>query len=100
MWPHRGDLIGLESSTSLFYILYKKKYPVLWSVFRAWKSLLIKEIVRATVMDTALKAFTKRIEESKVKRNKRLLKRIIDRWKLIEQTPKANIIYASVFCSF
>jgi hypothetical protein len=37
---------------SKYHILYKRKYPILWGVFRAWKGLLIKEIVKASVIKT------------------------------------------------
>jgi hypothetical protein len=79
------------------HILYKRKYPILCCVFRAWKGLLIKEIVKSAV----IKLFKKRVEEMRGKINKILLKRDIDGWKLYEKTPKANIIiYTSIVCSF
>jgi hypothetical protein len=81
------------------HILYKRKYPMLWSAFLAWKDLFIKEIVKATVRATALKVFKKRIEECKVKRNKRLLKRVIDAWKEFEITPHKTI-GESIICFF
>ena len=67
-----------------------------WKMFQAWKNMVRKQIV----IEVKVKAFTKRIEESRDKRYKMLLKQVIDRWKLYEKTPKANIIYASDFCSF
>jgi hypothetical protein len=72
---------------------------MLWSAFLAWKGLFIKEIVKATVRATALKVFKKRIEECKVKRNKRLLKRVIDAWKEFEITPH-KVIGGSILCFF
>ena len=69
----------------------------------------IKEIVKATVRVTALKVFKKRIEECKVKRNKRLLKRIIDAWEEFGDSPnishnersiESSTIHRSIICSF
>jgi len=79
------------------HILYKRKYPILCCVFRAWKGFLIKRIMKAAV----IKTFTKRVEEMRGKIKKILLKRVIDGWKRYEKTPKANIIiYTSIVCSF
>ena len=57
--------------------------------------------MQEAVKTLAVKAFTKRIEEKRGKRDKVLLKKVIDGWKMYEKTPKANnIIYTSIVCSF
>ena len=78
------------------HILYKRKHPSLWGVFRAWKLFVKTLSIKTTVKATELKVFKKMLEGHMAKQNKKLLKRIIDAWKEFERSPTRE----PIICSF
>ena len=75
----------------------KKQKPVLWEVFQSWKSLAVKiqPIVKIKQTKTKLNTFI-------IKRNRLLLKVMIDMWKEYERTPipAYNPNCKPIVCSF
>ena len=75
---------------------YKRKNAGLWRLFQIWKKLIIKP----TAKPVKKPVYTKQIESFRMKRNKNLIKQMIDAWKIYERSPKSNISIKPIFCSF
>ena len=70
-------------------LYYKKRYPVFWNIFQAWKVLALKEVNKRIKINNFL-----------IRRNILLLKKVIDSWKLYERTPKSSKPIYNILCSF
>ena len=79
----------------------KKQKPVLWEIFQSWKSLAVKiqPIVKIKQPKTKV---TLKLNTFIIKRNRLLLKAMIDLWKEYERTPKPayNPNCKPIMCSF
>ena len=75
---------------------YRKRYTWFYKIFQMWKNLFVKN-----TRLSSLKHVNKRLKSFSMKRNKLLLKIMIDRWKDYERTPvKINNNYNPIVCSF
>jgi len=75
---------------------YKRKNAGLWRLFQMWKKLIVKPIEKPVKKPV----YKKEVEAFRNKRNKNLMKIMIDAWKDYERTPKRNISLKPIFCSF
>ena len=71
-------------------LYYKKRYPIFWSIFQAWKILSLK--ILQPVKKQIQKEVNERIKVNNliIKKNRLLLKKVIDNWKLFEKNTKNN----------
>ena len=76
---------------------YKKRYPIFWDIFQAWKTQSLK--ILQPVKKQIKKEVDKRININNfiIRRNRLLLKKVIDIWKMFEKTPR---ITKHIICSF
>ena len=64
-------------------LYYKKRYPIFWSIFQAWKQLFSETTLPVKIRPLVGE---RQVNNFIIRRNRLLLKKVIDIWKLIEKT--------------
>jgi hypothetical protein len=79
---------------------YKNNYPMFWNIFQAWKSLLVKN-TKLVYIKRVKTSTNRKLNSFIIKRNRLLLKIMIDSWKDYERSPvKINPNCKPIVCSF
>ena len=85
-------------------IYYKKRYPIFWSIFKLGNNYFLKTTLPVEIRPlvgiahhNGVVAWEKQVNNFIIRRNRLLLKKVIDIWKLFEKTPR---ISKPIICSF